>query len=381
MNDEDMKSMEEVFIDEISDRMQGAYTNLFLLALKKQLNLKTIVETATREVETYIGSLDEFVPTGMNGLLFLSAVAQMMDCSLFDILYLSDQEKERIICRMIDDIDVDEIYDFDLSEGDSYFVYDYIFDDEYGRAVDYELTFIDVDDECRIRVNFFFQRQEGFVTDYMYDSVDLWVGSEGNIYDFIQEALEELEEDEEEPIDFKDFFIHAARKECSHEYIKVKATVPIYANWTVTSITFEAEYCAECGVYFIPENVYQTQIKPKGRLLCQVMSAEEYRSFKKMKWNDIDLNPQSILNILGYNVNLKEDLSDHQRQTILRYAIESGIITKKKTISYLEIFIKKNGAKSGMENAVRKWKKDLQWVMDYDGKGDIIIGVKRVIVD
>ncbi len=413
--------METLYFEEIADRIQGVYTNLFLLAAKKQLNLKLIAGMAVGKVTEYVCSSDKPVSTGMNGLLFLSAVAQMMDCSLFDLLYMSDKEKERILWQMIDEVDIDELYDYDIAEGVSYFTYDFTFDDEYGLEVDYELSFFNVDDECWIIVKFFFLKEEGFNNDYLQDSVILWEGTEGDIYDFIVETIEDLEEEDDDDdddeddddeddddeddddeddddeddddedddydedddslSDFKDFFMHAARKECSHKYIKVMATVPIYANQKVTSITFAAEYCAECGVYYIPESVYQTQIKPKGRLLCQVMSVDEYRSYKKMRGNDIDLNPQSILNMVGYNVNSKENLSDHQRQTILRYAIESGVITKKKTISYLEWFIKNNGANRGMENAVRKWKKDLQWVIEYNGKGDIIVGVRRVIVE
>lgn len=57
-----------------------------------------------------------------------------------------------------------------------------------------------------------------------------------------------------------------------------------------------------------------------------------------------EIKPQSIMNILGYTVSAKDVLSEDERITILRYAIESGIITN-------------NFAK----------------------KGDIIYGVKRII--
>lgn len=40
-------------------------------------------------------------------------------------------------------------------------------------------------------------------------------------------------------------------RDCGHEFIKVMATVPIYLNWKVNNITFEADYCAECDVYYI----------------------------------------------------------------------------------------------------------------------------------
>ena len=387
--------MGELYFDDITEMISNAYNNLFLIAIKKKVNLRDIVESAAAEVENHFENIDGFVPNGMDGLLFFSAVAQMMDCSLFDILYLSEKEKERILTRVIDEIDVSEINEYDCTSDNMYFVYDYLFDDQEGKEVDFELTFRYEEDNYRITGSVCGDERFGFSTDYMYDVLELWEGTTGELGRFIVETIEDLSEEEEEetedryeskevaesPIDYKDFFIHSYRKNCGHNYIKVMATVPIYANWKATTITFEADYCAECGVYYIPESVYRNKILPVGRLLCQVMSQEEYADYKKQKNSNFDLKPQSILNMLGYTVNAKDNLSDHQRHTILRYAIESGIISKKMTIIYLQGFIKRIGAKDNMEDSVEKWKNDLQWVLKFEKKGDIIFGVKRIITD
>ena len=89
--------MGELYFDDITEMISNAYNNLFLIAIKKKVNLRDIVESAAVEVENHIENVDGFVPNGMDGLLFFSAVAQMMDCSLFDILYLSDKEKEYLL--------------------------------------------------------------------------------------------------------------------------------------------------------------------------------------------------------------------------------------------------------------------------------------------
>ena len=387
--------MGELYLDEIEETISNAYNNLFLIAIKKKANLRNVVETAAAEIENHIENIDGFVPDGMDGLMFFLAVAQMLDCSLFDILYLSGKEKERILNQVIDEIDVSVVHEYEYTEENIYFVYDFIFDDSDGKEVDYELTFRYDDDCCRITGRMYGDNRFGFSTDYMYDILELWKGTEGEICRFILATVQDLgenedeetkkkvdddfEEDEETPIDYKDFFIHSFRKDCNHNYIKVMAMVPIYANWKVDTISFEAEYCAECGVYYISEYTYQNKILPTGHLLCQVLSMEEYADYKKQVENGVELKPQSILNLIGYNVNSKENLSDHERITILRYAIEAGVITKRKTINYLQWFIKTHGAKKGMELPVSKWKKDLQWVLNFDKKGDIIYGVKRII--
>ena len=399
MKNKDLKVIEE--------HIQSVYSSLFLIAITKKVNLRSIAEQAAQEVNNYLDKLDHFVPTGVGGIMFLTVVAQMMDYSLYDVLFMPEEEIEELLEQIVDEIDLSDLYDYEFSEDKSYFVFDYIFDDEEGEKVDYELTFVYEDDYCKIISKIYIDKWFGFKTDYMHDDPVLWEGDDGYIFDYITESIEkikwneengELEEEEEEqeeeeqeeeeeedveaPIDFKDFFIHSHRKNCNHDYITVMATVPIYSNWKVKTITFEAEYCAECGVYYIPESVYQNKILPAGRLLCQVLSADEYYEYKKQTLNNYDdLKPQSILNMLGYNVNSKENLSEHERQTILKYAIENGIITKKMTIGYLKWFIKRNGANRGMAMSVSKWKKDLQWILDFDKKGDIIYGVKRIITD
>ena len=387
--------MGELYLDEITERISCAYHNMFLIAIKKNLNLRDIVEFAATEIEEHIDRIEGFVPNGMDGLMFFLAVAQIMDCSLFDILYLSEKEKERILTRIIDKIDVSAIDEYECTEENTYFVYDYIFDVSDGKRIDYELTFRYDDDCCRITGRIYGDNRFGFSTDYMYDILELWKGTEGEICRFIVETVEELienedekkeehvdddsEENEETPIDYKDFFIHSYRKDCNHDYIKVMATVPVYSGYKVKTVSFEAEYCAECGIYYISEYTYQNQILPVGHLLCQVLSMEEYSDYKKQVSNGMELKPQSILAMIGYTTNKRFNLSDHERQTILRYALEAGVITKRRTINYLQWFIKTNGARKGMEDSVSKWKKDLQWVLNFDKKGDIIYGVKRII--
>ena len=382
--------MEELYFDDIVDRVYDAYINLFLLAIKKQVNLKDIMGLAVNKIDEFYDGNKGFIPTGIDGMLFISAVAQMMGSSLLDVFCMTEKEKERIIENVIKDIEVSDVENYESTEDEASFIYQLFYYDSDDKPARYELTFTYGNDYCQVATNIYYQSPVDFSTDYMFDSVVLWEGRSGEICRFIMEMVQELDarEDgkeeeksvvEESPIDYKDFFVHSRGKGCNHSCIKVMATVPVYSGYKVKTISFEAEYCAECGIYYISEYTYQNQILTVGHLLCQVMSMEEYSDYKKQVDNGMELKPQSILAMIGYTTNQKDNLSDHERQTILRYAIEAGVISKRKTINYLQWFIKTNGARRGMEIPVSKWKKDLQWVLNFDKKGDIIYGVKRII--
>ena len=384
--------MNDLYFDDVSEKIQNAYSNIFLLALKKRIDLKEIINCADVVINEYIDSFDDFIPDGIGGMLFFSCVAQMMDYSVFDIINVSQKEKERILETVIDNITITNISEYDLSDGNCYFVYNYYVDSK-DREIDYELTFLRNDQSFSIFIRLFADNEYGFPSDYIYDSVLLWESNQGRIYQLINAIIEQLESIEDEKsdinvredisdefvIDYKDFFIHSRRSFCDHETIKVIATVPIYSDFKVDTISFEAEYCSECGTYYISEHTYRNIILPKGRLLCQVLSLEEYKEYKNQVNTFDELKPQSILNMLGYNVNSKENLSDHERQTILRYALESGLISKMYAITYLKGVIKRASGRNSFDTSISKWKRDLQWVYSFDKKGDIIYGVRRII--
>ena len=373
--------MEELYFDEVVDKIQDIYSNIFLIALKKKLNIGTIVDTVAQEIEEYKENEDDFIPQGIEGLLFVTSAARMMDYSLFDVMYLSNEEKCRIIQGIIDEIDTSDISDYNLDKDDTYFVYDYYLEDIDGTEVDYELRFDYDNILVSVTVEAYIDGKYGFESDLFPSSLKIWHEANIGIYFSVKEIIDDLIQREATDIDYKDFFIHSDKRGCQHKYIKVMATVPIFSNREVKTISFEADYCAECGVYYIPESVYQNKILLSGRLLCQVMSLDEYSEYKREMSYNGELKPQSILNMIGYTVNAKDDLSDYERRTILQYAIESGIITKKLAIFYLQTFIRKSSPKKGLERAVQKWKSDLQWLYDFNKNGDIIYGVRRIIKD
>lgn len=387
-------NMDEYMFGEICRNVQNAYVNLFLLAIKKRINLFEIVELLDGKIDEFVDKIPfDDTPECIEGVMFLASASKMMDYSLFDVLYLSEYEKTNIIIDLIEEIDITDIKDYEvLSPSDKRFYYIYDIANNEKKQMGYTLEFIEDDDICKIKAGVITSAGVGFVSDLMIDFVTLWEGNKGEICRFIVETIEDLiDADEktkqirtkstEEPIDYEDFFIHSNNTDCFHSCIKVMATMPIYSNGKETTISFIADYCPECGIYYISENTYYNEILPTGRLLCPVMSLDEYLDYRKQNYSNGELRVHSIINMLGYNVNSKVNLSEHERRTILKYAIGFGYISKKLTIFYLQTFIKKASPKETMKKAISKWKSDLQWVMTFDGKNDIIYGVRRIIDD
>lgn len=92
-----------------------------------------------------------------------------------------------------------------------------------------------------------------------------------------------------------------------------------------------------------------------------------------------ELNPQSKLAMIGYNVGSKDGFSAKHRQTLLEYAIREGVVTKQEAISYLKFFIKLHEGRPHMESAIQKWREDISFLSGQPLTDKRIIGVARII--
>lgn len=145
---------------------------------------------------------------------------------------------------------------------------------------------------------------------------------------------------------------------------------------SVKTVEFPARFCKTCKTYYISEFTYN-KLKNQGRLLCQVASLQEYKEYTKAKLFG-DLKPQNILNIIGYNVDAKNGLSDAQRRTILMYAIEEGVVSKKEAINHISFLIKLN-EKTNKLDALQKWKSDRDYLQGYVKGSKQLVGVNRIL--
>ena len=125
-------------------------------------------------------------------------------------------------------------------------------------------------------------------------------------------------------------------------------------------IKLNTNYCPQCKKYFIGYDEYIHYRSIHGVIMGNFKITNG--SFIPF---DGDLAQESILHLCGYSVNQVDNLSAFMRQQILQYLIDSRIISKPEIIAYLNGFIRRNGKRVNMGEAVRRWEMDIQWVRDY----------------
>lgn len=127
-----------------------------------------------------------------------------------------------------------------------------------------------------------------------------------------------------------------------------------------TVIRLNTNYCPQCKKHFIAYDEYLHYRKLHGVLLGNFKITNG--SFDSP---DYDMAEESPLHLCGYSVNQTENLTTNERHEILRYLIDSKILSKPDIISYLNFFIRRNGKRENMQEAVRRWNQDVEWVRDY----------------
>ncbi len=159
-----------------------------------------------------------------------------------------------------------------------------------------------------------------------------------------------------------DFIIRTTNYQCTnknHELIRINAIVRVMNSSGVIEVELPAYYCRKCDRYYILESDY-SQLKTYGYICCRVDTFEslmnpDYNYFGK-------LNEKSILMNYGYSVEKKKELSEEERHEILSFMIDNNILKKNKIIDYLNWFININKKQSNKQNAITKWKKDIEFI-------------------
>ena len=72
----------------------------------------------------------------------------------------------------------------------------------------------------------------------------------------------------------------------------------------------------------------------------------------------------SILRLYGYNVGKEDNLSDEERQNLLKILVENEYVKKPEIIKYLEMFIRMNQGRPEMVDSVSKWSTDLAYIRE-----------------
>ena len=210
---------------------------------------------------------------------------------------------------------------------------------------------------------------------------------ECQVLEKIQDAAEDREDDAckvllERTIDFTTFVVKGNVANCAknHSVEPIHAIINILSPaGTIYEEKIIAGFCKDCNVYFIHENDY-LYLREQGVLLCQMVSLLDYHKVGHHVFDKMELKAESLLHQCGYNVNSEENLTNIQRQEILKRVIDNNLYSINGIINFLDWLIKRNGkSKNNMGRAIEKWEADRKFVSEYKYQSQREVKVEKII--
>ncbi len=201
-------------MENIKTSIVDIYINLFLIAISRKIDFCRLVKETDDDTKRYIEEHKEgFLPEGYIGLFYVEQLARKMGSSLGDVYNLSKERRDEIVRRLVESFDSIE------------HAYSEFFNDETEGLIEFEgdVRVLDVSDEKEIglyyadlwrdidpdRTIFSHYRMTfcksdvdtvsytisisgrfGFQSDYMYDSFEVWSGTDGFFAEFIEKVIE-----------------------------------------------------------------------------------------------------------------------------------------------------------------------------------------------
>lgn len=121
-------------------------------------------------------------------------------------------------------------------------------------------------------------------------------------------------------------------------------------------------YCITCNQYFIFEHDFLEMLKI-GTPLCTVLYGNKNND--SITHKSFRYKSQSVLNAMGYTVDMNISLTKEERQKILATALENQLFSVADLLNFLHWLIKTRETQSKYNTAVSKWKDDLKFVENY----------------
>lgn len=154
-------------------------------------------------------------------------------------------------------------------------------------------------------------------------------------------------------------YVHVGSIKCMRNKHDIECVTGVIKNARGNQVTLNINHCKECDIFFISYDEYLYYRQLYGALICKIKMVE-YSGDKQLK--TVPRQEESRLIQCGYNVNHLDDLTSCERQQTLLEIIQNNILEKYEVINYLNTFIRVNGAKQYMSEAVAKWSEDLEYV-------------------
>lgn len=222
-----------------------------------------------------------------------------------------------------------------------------------------------------------FKKLKDFCSQYLFIQEDEDEIYSRNHFSSMIEAQKEIESELEKGYyEFKcnSFIVRTNVFQCTnqnHKLRDIKGRVKILNAFNeVKIVEFNAAYCPKCQKFFILDSDYQ-EISNLGELLCNVFVKTKtgYRIERVF-----DLQEESLLHRMGYNVNARDGLNANYRHLILANAVDEGLLSRSEICSFLNYLINRSYGRWGFEMAIKKWEDDKDYISNYksDEISDVI---------
>jgi transcription elongation factor GreA len=177
----------------------------------------------------------------------------------------------------------------------------------------------------------------------------------------------------------KDFITRVNVFKCTsdnHKLVDIKCRVKVLSeSGKVDTYVVPGTYCQTCDRYFMLDTEYK-RLKQKGILVCKVVEKEFW--LNNGKRNDFNLNEESLLHMMGYNVSQQVNLSKEQRWGILELIVDEEILSIMEIRSHLNWLIRRNQNNRNFDDARCKWQMDSEHLLNYDSKNPDMVDVGSI---
>ena len=148
-----------------------------------------------------------------------------------------------------------------------------------------------------------------------------------------------------------------------HRIETLQTDIPVIIGGTPSYKTVNIEHCITEDKFFIFEPTFLTELYGKlGKENVLRTFVYNNKEWGMPSQRIVKLSEKSPLRLAGYNVNQQEDLSERERQAIIDYIIEFGVLDPETVKSYLSMFIDFQGRQDNMDVAISRWSDDLKYV-------------------
>lgn len=161
-----------------------------------------------------------------------------------------------------------------------------------------------------------------------------------------------------------------------HDIVDIMCRVKISRpNGVVDTVLVPGAYCDTCKRFYILEVEYE-KLKYQGVPLCRIV---EYDFWTDGNQSDFyGLNKESLLHMMGYNVNAQENLTTKQRWKILETIADAKILSVTEIRSHLEWLIRRSYNNINFENARAKWECDSKHMAQYEADKRQVVNVASI---